>query len=367
MLITMFLCGDVMTGRGIDQILPYPSNPAIFEDYVTDARDYVKLAEEKTGNIPKPADFSYVWGDALAHLERFAPDLRIINLETSITSGEDYWRGKGINYRMNPKNTPCLTAAKIDCCALANNHVLDWGYSGLEETLNTLKVAGIKASGAGRNLAEAQSPAVLDVDGKGRVVFFSFGSESSGVPANWAASESRSGINFLDEVSSDEVNQIRDLVEPVKRRNDVVAVSIHWGRNWGYEVPAQQRLFAHRLINEASVDLIHGHSSHHPKGMEIYQGKLILYGCGDFLNDYEGIGGFEFFRGDLALMYFAGLDPSTGELESLHMIPTQIRHFKVNDASPNDALWLSDVLHHECVKLGCRLESKRGLLWLKWT
>ena len=139
-----------MTGRGIDQILPYPSNPVIYEPYVKDAREYVRLAEEKNGVISKPVNFDYIWGDALFHLERLAPDLRIINLETSITTSEEYWRGKQINYRMNPKNTPCLTAAKIDCCSTANNHVLDWGYSGLEETLETLRKAGIKSSGAGK-------------------------------------------------------------------------------------------------------------------------------------------------------------------------------------------------------------------------
>ena len=135
---------------------------------------------------------------------------------------------------------------------------------------------------------------------------FSFGSESSGVPRDWAATETKPGICVLDESRPDEeVDRIKRLVEPLKRQGDVVRVSIHWGRNWGYTVPAQQQLLAHRLIDEAGVDFIHGHSSHHPKGIEVYKNKLILYGCGDFLNDYEGIWGYESFRGDLGLMYFA--------------------------------------------------------------
>lgn len=68
---------------------------------------------------------------------RAAPDFRIINLETSITTSED-WAPKDIHYRMHPANIPCLTVAKVDCCVLANNHVLDWGRSGLVETLETL-------------------------------------------------------------------------------------------------------------------------------------------------------------------------------------------------------------------------------------
>ena len=103
-MITLFLCGDVMIGRGIDQILPYPSNPRIHEPYVKDAREYVEIAENKNGLIPRPVRFDYIWGDALKHFAKLTPDLRIINLETSITSSEDFWR-KGINYRMNNKYT----------------------------------------------------------------------------------------------------------------------------------------------------------------------------------------------------------------------------------------------------------------------
>jgi poly-gamma-glutamate synthesis protein (capsule biosynthesis protein) len=356
-----------MTGRGIDQILPYPSNSTIYEPYVEDAREYVILAEQKNGKIAKPVSFDYIWDDTLSHLERLSPDLRIINLETSITTSEDYWIGKQINYRMNPQNMPCLTAAKIDCCSLANNHVLDWGYSGLEETLQTLRKAGIKTSGAGKSIEDAESPAVLEIKDKGRVLFFSFGSESSGISPDWAATEDKPGVNLLDERLSTEVDGISRMVERVKRQNDVAIASIHWGANWGYEVSSEQRLFAHRLIDEAGVDLIHGHSSHHAKGIEVYKNKLILYGCGDFLNDYEGIRGYESFRGDLGLMYFVSLEAQSGNLYSLEMIPTQIKRFKVNNASANDALWLSKVLNRESEKLGCHTELSNGSFWLKWS
>lgn len=93
--ITIFMCGDVMTGRGIDQVLPYPGNPQIHEPYVRDARRYVKPAEAANGPITKPVNFAYIWGDALEILERMAPDVKIINLETSITEqGLQAWRKK---------------------------------------------------------------------------------------------------------------------------------------------------------------------------------------------------------------------------------------------------------------------------------
>src|SRR5688500_18002383 len=99
--ITLFLCGDVMAGRGIDQILPFPSDPAIHESYLRSARDYVGLAEATGAEVPRRAGFSYPWGDAIGELERALPGARIINLETAVTLS-DAWADKGINYRMSP-------------------------------------------------------------------------------------------------------------------------------------------------------------------------------------------------------------------------------------------------------------------------
>jgi len=106
--IRLFLCGDVMTGRGIDQVLPHPADPTLHEPYIGDARSYVERAERVNGAIPRPVEFDYIWGDAPAELDRAGVDLRIINLETSITSSEDYWRDKEIHYRMHPRNIDCI-------------------------------------------------------------------------------------------------------------------------------------------------------------------------------------------------------------------------------------------------------------------
>src|SRR6266699_2851661 len=171
----VFLCGDVMTGRGIDQALPYPVNPVLYEPYVRSAREYVDLAEKAHGAFQRPVTFNYVWGAALEELERARVDLRIVNLETAITSAETHWPGKGIHYRMHPLNIGCLSAARISGCALANNHMLNWGYVGLSETLQSLDAAGLAHAGAGRNAKEAADPAMLAVAGKGRVLLFSFG------------------------------------------------------------------------------------------------------------------------------------------------------------------------------------------------
>lgn len=355
--ITLFLCGDVMTGRGIDQVLPYPGNPQIHEPYMSSAKDYVKLAEEANGPIPKPVDFAYIWGDALEELRRANPDVRIINLETAVTSSSEFWVGKGIHYRMQPRNIPCISAAKIDCCVLANNHVLDWGYAGLAETLTTLTDSDVKVAGAGRNLLEAEAPAIIDVAGKGRVIVFGFGDESSGIPSIWGARSDRPGVKLLPDLSEDTVRRIAKRISGLKRNGDCVVASIHWGGNWGYKILSAQREFAHQLIDQAHVDVVHGHSSHHPRGVEIYRGKPILFGCGDFLNDYEGISGYEEFRSDLSLMYFVTIDLATGKLVSMIMTPMQIKRFRLHYAHPDDVHWLQQVMDRESRLLGGRIES----------
>jgi poly-gamma-glutamate synthesis protein (capsule biosynthesis protein) len=261
---------------------------------------------------------------------------------------------------MNPDNIPCLTAAKIDCCSLANNHVLDWGYSGLVETIATLKKAQIKTTGAGLNRQLAQTPAIMEVKGKGRAIAFSFGVTTSGIPVSWAAGKDKPGVNLLQDLSEQTVQYIQKQVEQVKQPGDVIIASIHWGGNWGYEITLEQIEFAHQLIDRAGVDLIHGHSAHHVKGIEIYRDRPIIYGCGDLIDDYEGISGYEAFRDDLGLMYFATLDSSTGELVNLQMVPTQIKRFRVQGASTVDLLWLRELLNREGKRFGTQVRWDRN-------
>ena len=85
-----------MTGRGIDQILQYPSHPELHETFVRSAVDYVHLAEKAHGPVPRRVTPGYVWGAALEEFDRYSPDLRIINLETAIASSDEYLP-KGIN------------------------------------------------------------------------------------------------------------------------------------------------------------------------------------------------------------------------------------------------------------------------------
>jgi poly-gamma-glutamate synthesis protein (capsule biosynthesis protein) len=268
---------------------------------------------------------------------------------------------------MHPANVPCLTAAKLDCCVVANNHVIDWGRSGLTETLRTLHGAGLKTAGAGADQGEAAAPAVVELPGRGRILVFGLGMENSGVPAAWAAAERRAGVNLLPDWSPRSIEAIARLVAACKHRGDIAVMSIHWGDNWGYEISSNQRAFAHGLIDRAEVDVVHGHSSHHVKGIEVYHDKPILYGCGDLLDDYEGISGNEAYRADLGLMYFPTFDIATGQLLRLAMTPTCVQRLRINHAWDGDAQWLLETLNREGRKLGTRAEPQAdNRLLLQW-
>ena len=100
---------------------------------------------------------------------------------------------------------------------------------------------------------------------------------------------------------------------------------------------------------------------------EVYQGKPILYGCGDFINDYEGIGGYDEYRSDLRLMYFVSFDRSSGELSRVRLVPLQSKQFRLTYAQPTDTKWLQQTLNREGLILGTRLElAGNNQLMLRW-
>jgi poly-gamma-glutamate synthesis protein (capsule biosynthesis protein) len=365
--LTLWLAGDVMTGRGIDQIQAQAVPPVLYESWVHDARDYVQLAERLNGPVPAPVTPGYIWGDALAEIDKRQPALRLVNLETAITTSEEAWPGKGIHYRMHPANISCLMAARIDCCALANNHVLDWGRAGLNETLRTLQRAGISSAGAGSDLEAACAPASWPLAGGARLRVFSWAGPDSGVPGAWAATPDNSGVAWLPAWDEADALQVAKRVARQRQPGDLVVVSLHWGGNWGVEVPGRHRRFAQRLIELGAADLIHGHSSHHPRPMEVYRGRLILYGCGDLINDYEGISFQERFDPSAVCLYFARISTETGALQQLEIVPMQLRRLRLTHADAAARSSLQALFENEGQKLGTGVQAQADGSWqLRW-
>eukprot|EP01083_Nonionella_stella_P048284 129184_1 len=340
------------------------------------------MAERKNGKLP-PHDITssanYIWGDLMDALNTYAPDIKIINLETSVTTAEDPWPEKGINYRMNPQNVYVLKTLNTKrnlVCNLANNHVLDWGYDGLSETVSTLRDEDILFCGAGESASNAWEPAVVNVEAKCRVFIFGVGTKSSGCPTEWAATKRRSGIAMVDPYNAKDVDvvmqNIKRKVDEYTRENplekdmkNIIILTIHWGGNWGYQISKHFIRFAHALIDykgDVAIDLIHGHSSHHVKGFEIYKDKLIFYGAGDFLSDYEGITGnadHNAFHDDLSFMYFVDLDVESGRVEDVILRGSKVKQFQVNYAKHNELKWLQRTIMEQCEPFDVKLyESK---------
>ena len=238
--VSVFLCGDVMTGRAIDQILPHPSKPALHESYVHDARGYLALAERASGDIPHPAPFAYVWGDALAELERRRPAARIVNLETSVTRSDTAWP-KGINYRMHPGNVGCLTAAR--------HRLLRAGQQ---------SCARLGARRARRNACDAAARA--DRDGRRRrrsrqtrrrrpscrwararaCWCLPLQPMTAACPRSGPRRRERAGVHRLPDLSKDTVaRHRRPRASPSCRPAIAWCSRVHWGGNWGYAVPAR--------------------------------------------------------------------------------------------------------------------------------
>ncbi len=311
---SLFLAGDVMTGRGIDDLLTI-------------------------------ADPSAIWGDVLEELAHRSPDVRIGNLETAVTTSDTAWPNKRFRFRMHPDHTPCLVAAGFHCLTLANNHVLDWGYEGLAETLSALSRHGISTTGAGPDLGAASAPVALNLAKGRRVVVFAWAHPSSYTPKPWAATADRAGVNLLTNLDRRSIAAIKRQIDALRKRGDLIVASIHWGPNWGYEVAFRQRRFAHRLIDRAGVDVIYGHSSHHPMAVEIYRGRPILYGCGDLINDYGRRGETAPFRPEIAALYFLRMDARSRTLAELILVPMRIDDQCLRRASAADAQWLCNTLN----------------------
>jgi poly-gamma-glutamate capsule biosynthesis protein CapA/YwtB (metallophosphatase superfamily) len=364
---TLWLAGDVMTGRGIDQAMAHPCSPELYEGWVRDAREYLKLAEKVHGHIPVPVPPEHIWGEALAAIAEQQPDLRLVNLETAITTHGHPWPAKGIHYRMHPQHVNALQAVGIDVCSLANNHAMDWGTDGLQETLRVLQSAGIRTAGAGTDLAAAQAPAVWHAPSGERWLVFAWACTDSGVPKPWQATPQAPGIQTLNTLDEHSALQLADTVARYRQPGDRVIVSLHWGSNWGWEVPAEQQQFAHRLIAWNVADLVHGHSSHHPRPIEVYQGKLILYGCGDLINDYEGIGRHGPDDLGVSQLYFAQLSPRTGQLLRLDIQPWQLKKFRLTRADAHQQQAFLAQFNAQCAPYKTRLQVQPDGTWtLAW-
>jgi poly-gamma-glutamate capsule biosynthesis protein CapA/YwtB (metallophosphatase superfamily) len=269
----------------------------------------------------------HVWGDTLPVL--LGADARICNLECVISDRGAPWSDypKAFHFRSTAKNIALLRAARMSAVSLANNHVLDYGCEALSQMLEILDRAGIAHSGAGKNLSEASGLAAVGLTGM-RLGLVAFTDNEPG----WEASESRAGIFYVPvELRDSRAKHLLDIVSRNRETVDVLVVSAHWGPNWGYEPPRSHVHFAHALV-DAGADIVFGHSSHVFRGIEFYRGRPILYGAGNFVDDYAVD---EIERNDESFIFVVEIE--NGAARGLRLYPTMIAECRARRASGADA------------------------------
>jgi poly-gamma-glutamate synthesis protein (capsule biosynthesis protein) len=275
----------------------------------------------------RTAPREHPWGDTLSVLAQ--GNLRICNLECALSDRGQPWRRtpKVFHFRSDTKNVAVLRAAAIDAVSLANNHTLDYGYDGFEDTLNTLDDAGIARAGAGLHAEEARAPAVLAAEGT-RVGLVAF---TDNEPA-WAARPNWPGVHFVP-VRADHARgrALLTHVQQAKEQVDLLVVSAHWGGNWGNHPPPEHVEFGHALV-EHGADIVYGHSCHVTRAVDFHQGCPVLYSTGDFIDDYA-VDPVE--RNDRAFVFVAQCDG--GRVQQLHLYPTGIHRGRAHLLTGDDA------------------------------
>lgn len=353
---TLIFTGDVMLARLIDQLyhthIHDPSTAAIADHF----RETFSALSTGTYTPSSP------WGTTLPLLR--TSDLTLINLETAATRCPNPWPDKAFNYRMHPANlAPILHAAGVGYVGLANNHTLDFGVEGLLETIRSVRRTGIPFAGVGESGEEACRPAVLELgeEGHGYEVLVYAAADH---PSEWGDVE---GFHFIDYTFETRERLKKLLMAGSERsRPSLKIFSVHWGPNYKWDPGEKIRGLAHFLIDECEVDIVHGHSSHHVQGVEVYRGKLILYGCGDFVDDYALHAEY---RNDLGALWRVLVEEGEMEngkeklvLDRLEIFPTRIERFRAMllGADDVDHEWVRRKIGTLSLELGTLVREKIG-------
>jgi poly-gamma-glutamate synthesis protein (capsule biosynthesis protein) len=201
-------------------------------------------------------------------------DLTLANFENPVIKGAIY-HPDATTFTGDLRLMPVLDQAGMDGVTLGNNHILDAGTTGLNETMRHLDDAGIAHAGAGMDLAEARKPMVFDLGGTKIGVLSYLDVPSYGWA--WATKTAPGTAPLLQNVMEEDIKRLRPRV-------DLILVMPHWGKEYIATPEPQQVDLAHAAL-DAGADLVIGDHAHWPKGIEVYEGKPIFYGVGNFLFD----------------------------------------------------------------------------------
>jgi poly-gamma-glutamate synthesis protein (capsule biosynthesis protein) len=313
-----------------------------------------RLVDEHQRRRPTTA----VWGDLLDRFREL--DGLLVNLECCLSTRGRRWRRtrRAFHFRADPEwAVPALEGAGVDCCALANNHVLDFGEEALRDTLDHLDEAGIAHAGAGRTREAAFAPATFAASGLDVAVV----SLTDNTP-EYAATETAPGTAYVEMAVDDEETRatVTGALERARELDpDLLVASLHWGPNMVAEPPAAFREFGRWLVDEG-VDLVHGHSAHVVQGIEVYDGRPILYDTGDFVDDYAVD---DRLRNDRSFLFELSVTDA-GDLSELRLRPTEISDFSVHEAGRDAAEWSRERMRELSAPFGTSFEREGSRLVL---
>ncbi len=240
-----------------------------YEEYVSQVPD---------GGRPRSVD----WGFEKVKRRTTAADLFVVNLECPFTESSERLQ-KNFNFKASPALAPALLGGGVDAVSLANNHLMDFGASGLLDTIAALDKLKVPHFGAGADLARARMPTVVEKNGV-RFAFlgYFFLGDRNIEPPEVIASADKPGVAG----HHDDLKTIRGWVEAdvkaARAKADVVIPFFHWGREGHPEPEPYQVELAHAAI-DAGASAVIGSHPHVLQGMELYQGRPILYSLGNFV------------------------------------------------------------------------------------
>lgn len=270
-------------------------------------------------------------------------DLFLVNLECALTARSEHHSGppKAYYFLADPAAGDVLTAGNVDFVSLANNHSLDAGDAGLADTLAELQKRGIAYAGAGADLDAASELRVLQCEGV-QVGVLSLCDHQE----DFAASDRRAGIHYLDLRDSGVRRHLIDRVRAEASRLDHLIVSLHWLPNWVASVPVSYRALADELIG-AGARVLWGHSPHHILGTEWWPTGVTLYSTGDLVDDYAVN---PTFRNDCQCLYVLDLVP--GAVERVRAYPLTLGIGRALPADEQARRWIEARLRAACQPLG---------------
>ncbi|MGX9219528.1 CapA family protein [Massilia varians] len=285
----------------------------------------------------------------LAALLRQA-DLALVNLECAITDSMACWRGapKAFYFGGPPEAVLSLTGAGIGLASLANNHLLDYDFQGLHDSIAALGRHGVAHAGAGRDLGAALAPAIVECKGM-RVGMAAFCDHQR----DFAASSDRAGIAWLDMM--DEAAALAAFEQVLRPLTEAQVawpiLSLHWGPNFAWHPALVMRRLGHGAI-DMGWKVVFGHSAHVFQGIELYQGCPILYAAGDLVDDYYVDPDF---RNDHQLLF--ELELAADALRRILLHPLFIARCRSNRADDAQADWIGRRMETLCRELGTRFEA----------